>query len=112
MDQKNYHAWQHRQWVLKEFSLWDGELAFVDSLIRKRVLDWREEGLKSPHLTGFIVDLYLEELEKGTGDESKLLEDIVKLCAELAEETDQIRSKYWNYMMEKTRMQFDKQWKT
>jgi len=29
-DSKNYHAWSHRQWAVKHFELWDGELAFVD----------------------------------------------------------------------------------
>ena len=29
-DAKNYHAWGHRQWVLRTFSLWSGELAFVE----------------------------------------------------------------------------------
>ena len=32
-DQKNYHAWQHRQWVLLAFDLWQHELEFVDDLI-------------------------------------------------------------------------------
>ncbi|CAE1317795.1 FNTA [Acanthosepion pharaonis] len=30
---KNYHAWQHRQWVLKTYSLWDKELNYVDKLL-------------------------------------------------------------------------------
>ena len=29
-DAKNYHAWGHRQWVLRTFSLWSNELAFVE----------------------------------------------------------------------------------
>ena len=32
-DQKNYHAWQHRQWVLQAFSLYQGELDFIERLI-------------------------------------------------------------------------------
>ena len=32
-DSKNYHAWSHRQWAVKHFKLWDGELAFVDRLL-------------------------------------------------------------------------------
>ena len=31
-DQKNYHAWQHRQWVLQAFGLWREELNFVEGL--------------------------------------------------------------------------------
>ncbi|RZL66026.1 MAG: hypothetical protein EOP29_29175, partial [Rhodococcus sp. (in: high G+C Gram-positive bacteria)] len=33
VDNKNYHAWQHRQWVIKEFNLWEGELEFADAQI-------------------------------------------------------------------------------
>jgi len=36
-DAKNYHAWQHRQWVIREFGLWDGELAYVDQLLKEDV---------------------------------------------------------------------------
>ena len=25
-DEKNYHAWQHRQWAIKNFGLFEGEL--------------------------------------------------------------------------------------
>ena len=32
-DQKNYHAWQHRQWVLTTFKLFEDELAFIDRLL-------------------------------------------------------------------------------
>ena len=31
-DQKNYHAWQHRQWVLQAFGLWQEELNYVEGL--------------------------------------------------------------------------------
>ena len=29
-DAKNYHAWTHRQWVVRTFELWDGELEFIN----------------------------------------------------------------------------------
>ena len=32
-DSKNYHAWQHRQWVVRTFKLWDGELDFVEKML-------------------------------------------------------------------------------
>ena len=34
-DSKNYHAWQHRQWVVRNYSLWQGELGYVDKLLLK-----------------------------------------------------------------------------
>jgi len=36
-DSKNYHAWGHRQWVLKTFSSWEGELDFTARLLRQDV---------------------------------------------------------------------------
>ena len=36
-DAKNYHAWGHRQWVLKHFSLWEGELEYIDTLLAQDV---------------------------------------------------------------------------
>lgn len=36
-DAKNYHAWQHRQWVIKTFSLFDKELEYVDRLLEEDI---------------------------------------------------------------------------
>lgn len=36
-DSKNYHAWSHRQWALKHFKLFDGEIAFIEQMISKDV---------------------------------------------------------------------------
>lgn len=36
-DEKNYHAWAHRQWAVAHFGLWAQELAYVESMIRKDV---------------------------------------------------------------------------
>ena len=30
LDAKNYHAWQHRQWAIQTFQLFDNELAYID----------------------------------------------------------------------------------
>jgi hypothetical protein len=35
VDEKNYHAWSHRQWAILTYDLFDGELAFVDTLLEK-----------------------------------------------------------------------------
>ena len=32
-DAKNYHAWQHRQWVIQTYGLFDNELNFIESLL-------------------------------------------------------------------------------
>lgn len=31
LDNKNIHAWTHRQWVIKTFNAWDGEMEYTDS---------------------------------------------------------------------------------
>ncbi|KAF7318858.1 hypothetical protein HMN09_00221300 [Mycena chlorophos] len=39
-DEKNYHTWAHRQWVLSyhnDDALWDGELDFVDVMMNRDV---------------------------------------------------------------------------
>ena len=36
-DAKNYHAWQHRQWVIQDFHFWDNELQYVDQLLKEDV---------------------------------------------------------------------------
>ena len=41
-DQKNYHAWQHRQWVLATFKLFDNELAFIDRLLTDDIRFWKK----------------------------------------------------------------------
>ena len=34
-DAKNYHAWGHRQWVLRTFGGWEEELAYVEELLQE-----------------------------------------------------------------------------
>ena len=33
-DGKNYHVWSQRQWVCQRFAAWEGELEFVDHLLK------------------------------------------------------------------------------
>lgn len=40
VDEKNYHTWAYRQWVLAHFnedSLWAGELPFVEQLLQEDI---------------------------------------------------------------------------
>jgi len=37
LDEKNLHAWAHRQWAVDFFSAWDGELAWVHALLESDV---------------------------------------------------------------------------
>lgn len=36
-DVKNYHAWQHRQWLLTTFSNYSGEIEFISTLLNEDV---------------------------------------------------------------------------
>jgi hypothetical protein len=33
-DNKNYHAWAYRQWVIQQLNGWDQELQFIDTLLQ------------------------------------------------------------------------------
>ena len=44
-DQKNYHAWQHRQWAIQTFGLFDDELQYTENLLLQDVRNnsaWNE----------------------------------------------------------------------
>eukprot|EP00239_Pterosperma_sp_CCMP1384_P009374 CAMPEP_0197862592 /NCGR_PEP_ID=MMETSP1438-20131217/39466_1 /TAXON_ID=1461541 /ORGANISM="Pterosperma sp., Strain CCMP1384" /LENGTH=307 /DNA_ID=CAMNT_0043480197 /DNA_START=57 /DNA_END=980 /DNA_ORIENTATION=- len=34
-DEKNYHAWSYRQWLVRTFDHWEGEEAYVDDMLAK-----------------------------------------------------------------------------
>ena len=36
-DAKNYHAWQHRQWAIRKFNTYAGELAYVEILLEEDI---------------------------------------------------------------------------
>lgn len=33
-DAKNYHAWTYRQWLLRTYGGWEGELEFIEQLLK------------------------------------------------------------------------------
>ena len=55
-DQKNYHAWQHRQWVLATFKLFANELAFIDRLLTDDIRFWPFIVFWSPE-SGLMISL-------------------------------------------------------
>lgn len=60
MDGKNYHAWQHRQWALKTFELWNGELAYLDRLLTEDVMNnsaWNHRYFVIGNTTGFTDEV-------------------------------------------------------
>ena len=36
-DVKNYHVWTYRQWLVRQFSIWDLEIPYLESLIQSDV---------------------------------------------------------------------------
>ena len=63
-DAKNYHAWQHRQWVLNEFKLWDKELDFVTQLLDDDLRNnsaWNQRYYCIRNTTGFTDEVVARE---------------------------------------------------
>lgn len=55
-DAKNYHAWQYRQWLVSEFSAWEGELDYLDEMINDDVRNnsaWNHRYYVISKTTGF-----------------------------------------------------------
>jgi len=64
-DAKNYHAWQHRQWVIREFDLWDNELDYVDNLLREDLRNnsaWNQRYFVINNTTQFTDDVIEKEI--------------------------------------------------
>ena len=65
-DDKNYHAWSHRQWVLKTYGLWDGELDVVDELLTRDVRNnsaWNQRWFVIDNTTGRTPEVVAREIE-------------------------------------------------
>ena len=60
-DQKNYHAWQHRQWVLATFKLFANELAFIDRLLTDDIRFWPFIVFWSPE-SGLMIHIAQKQL--------------------------------------------------
>lgn len=59
--------------------------------------DLKENGCKSPHLLGFLIEIIDNEMEINPNKISRL-ESALQLCTELAHDVDTIRVEYWNYI--------------
>lgn len=64
-DAKNYHAWQHRQWVIREFDLWDNELTYIEGLLREDLRNnsaWNQRYFVINNTTQFTDDVIDREI--------------------------------------------------
>lgn len=79
-------------------------------IVGQQVIDFCEElygnGVRSPFLLSFLIDLYQENCLNSQGDyndgQSKELEQkIYELCNELITTHDTIRARYWEFILNK-----------
>ena len=69
-DAKNYHAWQHRQWVIREFDLWDNELEYVEKLLKEDLRNnsaWNQRYFVINNTTHFTDDVIAREVKYVSG---------------------------------------------
>lgn len=65
-DSKNYHAWQHRQWVIKTFGLWADELEYVNQLLKEDFRNnsaWNQRHFVISHTTGYTEHVIQNEIK-------------------------------------------------
>ena len=66
LDAKNYHTWQHRQWVIKEFKLWENELEYVNKLLADDIRNnsaWNQRYFVITHTTGYTDEVMKREIK-------------------------------------------------
>ncbi|XP_028390937.1 protein farnesyltransferase/geranylgeranyltransferase type-1 subunit alpha-like [Dendronephthya gigantea] len=87
----NESAWNYLTGIL------DKGKASSETELRETVFRWLEDGMDSPYLLSFIIDIYEEDLEKGSAPAGTLTK-AQELCNMLATDIDSIRKEYWNYV--------------
>nr|CAB3246668.1 fta protein [Phallusia mammillata] len=98
---KNESAWSYLRGVLQDKGLtWSKSLC-------DQIHSWRGEGLRSPHLAAFLLDMFDEDLEKKKCDVNKTMDKVRSLCKELAEDTDTVRRKYWNFVLQRMTKEYE-----
>lgn len=66
LDAKNYHTWQHRQWVIKEFGQWKNELEYVNKLLTDDIRNnsaWNQRYFVITHTTGYTEEVMKTEIK-------------------------------------------------
>ncbi|KAL3863853.1 hypothetical protein ACJMK2_005580 [Sinanodonta woodiana] len=88
----NESAWNYLKGVLmeKNLSQYPDIFDFCKQLY--------EDRYHSPFLIAYMIDTYEEMLEQGCSNKDDVLSKALQLCKSLADEYDQIRHEYWNYV--------------
>jgi len=63
-DAKNFHVWSHRQWLLKRFAIWEGELDYVESLLQADLRNnsaWNQRHFVVDHQPGGFSEARIAE---------------------------------------------------
>ncbi|XP_060578850.1 protein farnesyltransferase/geranylgeranyltransferase type-1 subunit alpha-like [Ruditapes philippinarum] len=96
----NESAWNYLKGVLMDRQLqkYPSVLEFCKQLYNDRY--------RSPYLIAYMIDTYEEMLEQGCKDQTETLKKAEELCNCLADEYDQIRSEYWNYVSRSLSMKY------
>jgi len=99
-DAKNYHAWQHRQWVISTFDLWEGELAFCDDLLEAGIRNnsaWNQRFFVISRTSGWgpevavrEVEYSLKKIDRVKGNESawNYLRGVLSHCTDASKATE------------------------
>ncbi|XP_053407635.1 protein farnesyltransferase/geranylgeranyltransferase type-1 subunit alpha-like isoform X2 [Mercenaria mercenaria] len=117
-DLRNNSAWNQRYFVINNTSQFTDEVidreisVLMDRQLQKypSVLEFcqqlYDDRYRSPYLIAYMIDTYEEMLEQGCKDKMGTLKKAEELCNCLADEYDQIRSEYWNYVSRSLNMKF------
>ncbi|XP_027196563.2 farnesyl transferase alpha [Dermatophagoides pteronyssinus] len=65
-DSKNYHAWQQRQWFIRDWKKFDGEIDFTEKMIDHDIRNnsaWNHRFFVIKNTTGFSFDIIKQECE-------------------------------------------------
>jgi len=97
----NEAAWNYLRGILEK-----GEEGLTHPPVAEFCKQLYDDGKRSPHLLGFLVDLWTEKMEKDSSLVGELCGKCVSLCDDLASKHDTIRVEYWQYLSRCIQQQF------
>ena len=98
-DSKNYHVWSYRQWLVRQFSIWDQELPYIETLLTEDIRNnsaWNHRW--------FVVFSRYADPSSGTGADAAAIKaepEIVERELEFAKAAIRLAPQNqspWNYL--------------